>query len=106
MDMVNSIEQPRARSQASHQVINTLKPAAKRFEIDYCCQLYSCWFGSQGLRGETLPSRDKNTFAAISTVMKKTSTIVTPRRYPLEGFLDSVTWVFMDVDSITVNKCD
>jgi len=35
MDMVNSIEQPRARSQASHQVINTLKPVAKRFEIDY-----------------------------------------------------------------------
>jgi hypothetical protein len=79
--MVNSIEQPRARSQASHQVINTL---AKRFEIDYCCQLYSCWFGSQGLCGETLPSRDKNAFAAISTVIKKTSTIATPRRYPLE----------------------
>jgi hypothetical protein len=39
--MVNSIEQPRVRSQASlHQVINTLKSAAKIFEIDYCCPLY------------------------------------------------------------------
>src|SRR5467141_980410 len=56
---------------------NSLKPAAKRFEIDYCCQLYSRWFGSQGLCGETLPSRDKNTFAAV---IQKTSTIATPRR--------------------------
>jgi hypothetical protein len=46
----------------------------------------------------------KNTFAAISTMIKKTSTIATPRRHPLKGFLGSVTWVFMivrNVDGIT-----
>jgi hypothetical protein len=41
----------------------------------------------------------------ISTVLviKKTSTIATPHRYPLEGFLGSVTWVLIivrDVDGI------
>jgi len=86
MDMVNSIEQPRVRSQASlQQVINTLKPAAKIFEIYYCCQLYPAGLALKGW--ETLPSRDKNTFAAISTVIKKTSTTATPRRHPLLGSL-------------------
>ena len=103
--MVNSIELPRARSQASHQVINTLKPAAKRYEIDIVVNYIPAGLALKGYAG---PSRDKNTFAAISTVIKKTSTIATPRRYPLKGFLGSVTWVFMDVDGITVNKstCD
>jgi len=70
------------KSQVSlRQVVNTLKAAAKIFEIDHLVNYIPAG----------LAPPPENTFAAISMVIKKTSTIATPRRYPLEGFLGRVT---------------
>ena len=85
--MVNSIEQLRARSRAS-----SLRPKDLKLTIVVNYIPAGLARALKGYAGKPSP---KNTFAAISTVIKKRSTIETPRRYPLEGFLGSV---FMDVD--------
>ena len=53
--MVNSIEQPRGRSQASHQVINTLKPAAKRFELIIVVNYIPAGLALKGYAGKPSP---------------------------------------------------
>jgi len=59
MDMVNSIEQPRARSQASHQVINTLKPAAKDLKLIIVVNYIPAGLALKGYAGKRSPPGTK-----------------------------------------------